>query len=289
MAKVPTKVGTGEVNFMEGTFVKMSDGVELYTNIKEQGGKPWLVFTHGVGEHSGRHDYLSEIFGEKFNIFRYDLRGHARGQGATIHDFWQYVGDLEEILGYLREKYRMKHYLLFGHSMGALIVSGYLKKCAGEYYPEKVFLSAPPVGFPGILGKVVNLTSVEIFKKLGRFSLALPLGGLIDLTKLSHDVEVGQRYREDDLCQKRPPLKLFVEIARASKEIFSSPLNPRCPSFVAYGTGDRIIDPDSTRHYFEQVETSFKVRKFEGAYHELHNEVKKYREPYIQFLKDSLF
>src|SRR3990167_8856677 len=103
--------------------IKMHDGVEISCQIKEMGGPIWLVATHGIGEHQERHQYLSDIFGQYFNVFRYDLRGHGRSGGprGDISSFGQYMEDLNELIQFLHQEYRMKRYVLFGHSMGALI------------------------------------------------------------------------------------------------------------------------------------------------------------------------
>ena len=87
----------------EEKFIKMPDGVELHGQIREVGSQIWLIATHGIGEHLGRHNYLIDLFGHDFNVFQYDLRGHGQSQGkpAYIEDFFQYMEDLQEIINYL--------------------------------------------------------------------------------------------------------------------------------------------------------------------------------------------
>ena len=116
----------------------------------------------------------------------------------------------------------------------------------------------------------------------------LRLGGLINLANLSHGPEVEAAYRKDEMCQLKPCLRLLAELVKTSKEVFVGPLSSRVPSFVAYGGEDVIIDVHAVRHYFSTIEKSFHVNEIDGAFHEMHNEIAKYREPYLRFLKESL-
>ena len=276
----------------ESNFILMGDGVELYAPREERGQDLWAIFSHGIGEHRGRHSYLGEILSPRYNLLRYDLRGHGLSLGprATIDNFYRYAEDLGEVIAQLKRHHRMDRYILLGHSMGALVVCDYLRRLATpDFYPEKIFLSAPPVGFPGILGHIVGRLGGNFFKVLSSHCPpSLSVGGFVNTLSLSHDPSIREEYAKDNLCQKAPCLKLFIELVRVSKEVFSSPLSPACPAFVAYGTDDTIVSSTESDHYFERVDTSFKVCRIEGGFHELHHEVKKYRDPYIEFLKGAL-
>ena len=270
----------------------MGDGIELYAPLEEGGRGTWAIFSHGIGEHRGRHRYLREILGPHYNLLRYDLRGHGLSLGprGTIDHFSHYARDLADIISHLRTSHQMNRYILLGHSMGALITCDYLGRFATpDFYPEKFFITAPPVGFPGILGALVDRLGDNIFKKLSSYCPpSFHVGGLVDIKGLSHDPKVREHYLEDGLCQKSPCFKLFIELARASKSVFSAPLRVRCPSFVAYGTADPIVDGRRLDHYFGREDSSFEVCRIEGGLHELHNEIEKYRAPYLEFLKEAL-
>ena len=121
------------------------DGVPLKCLIRETGSSKWLIVTHGLGEHLGRHEFLLKLFSQNFNIAIYDLRGHGRsgGRKGWVGDFQHFWKDLHAVIEYFRKEFSMKNYTLFGHSMGGLITAGYLQNMAQEnFYPEKVFLSS---------------------------------------------------------------------------------------------------------------------------------------------------
>ena len=267
--------------------LKLKDNIRLMGQIREVGSPIWLVAIHGVGEHFGRHDYLLETF-NSFNIFRYDLRGHGRsgGKRAYIENFSTFVTDLREVLCFIQEKYKAEKFILIGHSMGALITASYLQNIDGPY-PIRAFLSAPPIGITGIAGKVVKLIPKSTFKSICSLPIGLPLP-IVDFRHLSHDTQVGIDYVKDEFNQLKLHSRLILQLIDHAKRVFSRPLRPRCPVFCAMGTQDSIVDFNSAKDYFTTIEKSIQFKPIEGAWHEMHNEVERFRKPYLSYLKKSL-
>lgn len=274
----------------EQTFLKTQDGTELHLEFKERGSPLWIIATHGIGEHLGRHRYLVDLFGHDFNILQYDLRSHGRSSGdrAFVPEFSKFRSDLGEIIEYLRKKYKMERYILFGHSMGALITADYIQKLKAnpEHYPERIVLNAPPVGLNGPLGKFVELSPLTLWKKLAGIELSVPLKGLVDLNYLSHYQEVKVSYESDELNCLKLHTNLVLGMVKTAKEVFSRPIRPKCPSYVSVGGGDKIVNVQAMKHYFTQVEKAFNLTIFDEAYHEVHNEIDKYKRPYFNYLKN---
>ena len=270
--------------------ITTQDGINLYTTIHDEGHPAWIVASHGIGESSERHDWLEKLFGQDFNIARYDLRGHGQSGGVPAHGtFDLFKNDLETLLLHLVRHHNMKKYILFGHSMGALICADWLQnQTSEELYPLSVFLNAPPVGFPGILGKIVHRIPTSALSKVNGIPLSLKIGGLIDTGNLSHDPQVEKQYYEDPHNHLQLHSKLLLEMILSSRRTFSHPINPRCPAFVTVGSEDKIICTQSLLHYFKFVEKNFHLQIFEGAWHEIHNETKKYRLAYFEFLQTTL-
>lgn len=274
--------------FMDEKFLKMRDGTELYVQIKETGSPVWIIATHGVGEHMGRHQYIPELFGHDFNIFQYDLRGHGRSTGkkAYVENFSDYMEDLKEIIRFLGEKYRMERYVLFGHSMGALITCAFMQNYVeDERYPERVIVNAPPCGAHGLLGKVLKMIPEVVFSGAVKIPYSIPLGGLVDLSYLSHDPRTKEDYINDGLDSLKLETKLIFELMKCSQSTFSRPIRSKCPSFATVGSADRVVGAQDVVEYFKTVDKSFNFKVFDGAYHEIHNEIEKYRRPYFDHLK----
>jgi alpha-beta hydrolase superfamily lysophospholipase len=271
--------------------IEMRDGTTIHADIVENGSPVWLVMTHGLGEHSERHFYLHKLFSQYFNICIYDLRGHGKSEGKRTHinSFKDYTHDLGEVVEFLQESYSLNRYVLMGHSMGALVTASYMQNEVKEdCYPEKVFLSAPPVAGKGMLGKAFSLAPVKFLQGLKNLPLTMPISGLLDLSKLSHDPRVYEVYITDELNSLKVHTKLFLELLAEARDVFSRPLRIKCDSYCAVGTHDGLVEAKSVIEYFECIEKSTKLFKVDGGYHELHNEIEKYKGPYLQFLKNSL-
>ncbi|MCF8060131.1 MAG: lysophospholipase [Bacteriovoracaceae bacterium] len=274
----------------EQHFIKMRDEVELHAEIYERGNPRWLIVTHGIGEHLGRHSYIKELFSSAYNILYYDLRGHglSMGEDAFIHDFQDYIQDLDQIIAYLKSRYRMERYCLFGHSMGALITASFMQRqVKPDFYPEKVYLNAPPVGFGGPAGPLISWSPRSVFSFLAKNPVSVRLGGLVDLGNLSHDPRVKENYKFDSKNHMTLHTKLLLEMVKCSGETFCQPIKVKCPAYVSVGSEDKIVNPKELIDYFENIEKGFQLRVFDGAYHEIHNEIEKYRTPYFEYLKDS--
>lgn len=281
----------------EHKFIKLRDGIELHAEVKEKGKDVWLIGVHGIGEHLGRHSYLQEMFGDDFNICQFDLRGHGRSQGerAYINDFDDFIGDLKQVLSFLVDVYSMERYFLFGHSMGSLIISRFVQKQEFDFTddqadlaPTKVFLSAPPIGLPGNLGRVVELIPKGLFSHLCHLPVSLELKGLMDLNGLSHDPLIKQAYEEDELTCKKLHTRLVLEMISVMKKTFVKPLRATCPVYCAVGSEDSIVNVNAVVRYFSEIEKGGTAYVVDGGYHEMHNEISKYKKVYFDFLKDSL-
>jgi len=96
-----------------------------------------------------------------------------------------------------------------------------------------------------------------------------------------------------NLLLKKLETKLLLELTKTSVETYARPLRSKCANYVSVGSGDRVIGKDDLVAYFTDVDKSFKLTVFDGAYHEIHNEIEKYRKPYLDYLKsvinESLF
>jgi alpha-beta hydrolase superfamily lysophospholipase len=266
------------------------DGTPIKCQIRETGSNKWLIVTHGLGEHLGRHEFFLKLFSQNFNIAIYDLRGHGRsgGRKGWVENFGDFAKDLDSVIHYLQKNFNLENYILFGHSMGGLIVSDYMQNhVKDDLYPEKVFLSSPAVAAPGLMGPVFS-NSPRFFLDLLTKLPTIPVAKVLDLRKLSHDARVYESYVKDEYTQLKIHTKLYLEVTKASREIFSRPLRIRCPLFCAIGTEDALVHPKIMIKYFSEIEKNAQLKVIEGGYHELHNEIEKYKKPYINFLRQSL-
>ena len=275
----------------QGKYLTMEDGTSLYCEVKEVGAPYWIIATHGIGEHLGRHKYMTECFGSEFNIFLYDLRGHGKSDDVKSDDdyFEKYNSDLTEILKHLKDEFKVEKYLLFGHSMGALIVADYMQNLVEkDFYPEKIYLSSPPIGIGGVIGNVVKMIPSEIFSGLSQMRYGVELPGMVDLQALSNNSQVGDDYLQDKLTHKKLHSKLLFSLVSRSKKVFSRPLRISCPCYSSVGSNDRIVSVKELVNYFTFIDKSFHFKVFPEGKHELHNEIERIRSPYLSFFREKM-
>lgn len=266
------------------------DGTPLKCLIRETGSQKWLIVTHGLGEHLGRHQYMLKLFAQNFNIAIYDLRGHGRSGGprATVAQFQDYSRDLEVVVSYLKKEFSMNDHILFGHSMGGLVTADYMQNFVKEEnYPSTVFLSSPAAGAPGLMGPVLASSPKMLFEGLSKLP-SMPVAKVLNLKKLSHDSRVYESYVKDEYTMLKIHTHLYVEILGRAREVFSRPLRIKCPLYCSIGTEDVLVPPKIIINYFTEIEKNCQLRIFDGGFHELHNEIDKYKKPYLNFLRQSL-
>ncbi len=271
-------------------FLTTSDGLSLHLGVCYHGAKEWIIVSHGIGEHFKRHLYMKHLFTPDFNILFYDLRGHGKsgGKRAYVKNFDRYVQDLREVIEFLKKELFPslggEKFHLMGHSMGALITFAYLQTQPGPmYYPEKVFVNAPPLGIPGFLGSLVRFLPMSLLAKI---PFSIPIKGLVDLKWLALNPEVAAEYILDPQnCQKIHTKTVFSMLAKG-REVASHSLEARCPVFMTVGSNDNIVDPIAIQNYAASLGKDVHLEVIPEAYHEIHNCPDDIRTKYFTFLSD---
>ena len=100
--------------------------------------KAIVEIAHGMNEHKERYiDFMKFLAKNGYASFIHDHRGHGKSiknindLGYFYEDNASYVvEDLHQINEYLKNKFKDKKIILFGHSMGSMIVRKYISKYA---------------------------------------------------------------------------------------------------------------------------------------------------------------
>ncbi len=278
-------------NLFEGR-LDIEEDVELfYQFYKNSDDYPWLIVTHGVGEHSRRYHFLQEIFSKNYNVFLYDLRGHGTSTGTKgdVDSFETYAKDLESVIEFTKNYHSMKNYVLYSHSMGALITLRFLQNFPELLLkPEKVFLSAPPFRPGGVLGELTNYLPYKLFSSLGSFKKGPWIKDLIPETALTnHDHgEIG--YKTDPLVLGGMQLRLLANLVKSGKDASKIALNKDYNIYCVVGEKDVVVSKKAIEQYCMDIDSSVHLKVFSDGKHELHNEIDQIRDPYLKYLKDCL-
>jgi alpha-beta hydrolase superfamily lysophospholipase len=199
-------------------------------------GEPWasVLIVHGIGEHSGRYERTGRLLaGAGLDTHAFDIRGHGLSGGRRV-----YIGRWDEFLDDLQGRLLAvrtpgRPFVLFGHSMGALVALTYA--CSDRVAPDLLVLSAPPLG-ARVPGWQRALAPV-----LSRVAPTLVISNPIAGEQLSRDPAVGAAYFADPLVQPHSTTRLGAELFGAMKRARAELGRLRVPTLVIHGGDDTLV------------------------------------------------
>ncbi len=242
------------------------------------GGEAWaaLAIAHGVAEHGGRYDRLAtRLAGQGIGVYAVDHRGHGASPSPRVHvDRWgRYTDDFERFLEEVAGDLPGRPVFALGHSMGALIaLEAATRRDGADPAPPRIPLagvvaSAPPLRPTGLAKPHLVLIARLLSRVVPRFPLDLG----IDPYALSRDRDVGRRYEDDPLVERRATVRWGTEVLRALKWIEANASAIRIPLLILHGESDRLVTADGSRWLAREVGAELKL--YPGAYHEPHNDL----------------
>lgn len=96
--------------------------------------KAVVVVVHGLCEHCGRYDYVTERLNDAgYSVYRFDHRGHGRSEGkAVYYDSWDQSNDVYDVVQTAKAENPGKELYVLGHSMGGYAVAGFATRFPKE-------------------------------------------------------------------------------------------------------------------------------------------------------------
>src|SRR5690349_10378484 len=110
------------------------DGLKIFAQGWEpdaRAPKAVICLVHGLGEHTSRYAHVAEAFGrDGYAMFGFDLRGHGRSEGSRGHfsSIEAVMQDIDLLFEETRKRYPGLPLLLYGHSLGGILVLHYALK-----------------------------------------------------------------------------------------------------------------------------------------------------------------
>jgi len=231
-------------------------------------GRPWahLLLVHGLGDHSGRYEHVGEQFAAAgVDTWSFDLRGNGGSGGLRGHvDRWsQLHDDLAERLRAVREVAGERPVVLYGHSMGTLIVLGYLMSDRPK--PDLVVAGSPA------LDSTLSSWKKTLARVLGRIAPTLPIPNGIDGRTLSRDPAVGEKAAADPVTCRVSTARFGAEgLAVQARVRHDYRELPAIPMLVLHGLDDGLV-PQAASEILATLPNAER-RTYPGLRHELHNE-----------------
>jgi len=260
-------------------YLHASDGTRLfYRQWHHPQARGAIVLVHGLGEHSGRYQALTEIFLQRgLSVRIYDQRGHGRSDGArgSLQHSDDYLSDLKLVFDDFAGQQACAPWL-FGHSMGGLVAARFAT--GGLSVVQGLILSSPAMGIAmTTLQKILLAVSTRI-------APAFAVPSSLPAQRLSHDAMVVRAYSEDRLNHGRVAARVVNFMLAAMQQVQRDAPAFTLPLLLQIAGDDAFVVPAASQSFFAQLPQGDKcIYCYQDAYHEIFNESAHYRE---QALRD---
>ncbi len=232
--------------------------------------KTFILFVHGVGEHSGRYGEFGRFFTSRgVPVVSFDLRGFGQSGGPRGHvdRFSDYVDDVMFFRDWAQARYPGAAAILVGHSLGGLIALTTAEAHGSSF--AAVIVSAPALG----LAFKVPGWKVLLGRAAARLAPRLTVTNELNPAHLARNPEVGRRYVADPLVTNRVSAGWYAAFTQAMADAMAEAGRLTIPTLILQGTDDRMVDPQASRAFYERLGDGPKAfRSWEGFYHELFQE-----------------
>jgi alpha-beta hydrolase superfamily lysophospholipase len=260
------------VHHEEGHFSAV-EGLELYWQrwLPETAPKVAVLLVHGVGEHSGRYmNVVNPLVAAGFSVHTYDQRGHGRSSGARVHiDSWsQYREDLDAYVQLVREREPGCPLVVYGHSMGSLVVLDYLLTTSQEFAGALISgVATEPVGVgsPALIAMAKALTRIapRHYVDLG-----------INPASLTRDSAACESFATDPLNCGRATVRWGTESLATVDRVKADMNRLGLPLLVVHGGADPLNAPSGARALFSAARCAgTTLHIYDDVLHEPHNDL----------------
>ncbi|MGQ9720943.1 MAG: lysophospholipase [Candidatus Jordarchaeum sp.] len=249
-------------------------GIKLYYQFwKPEQVKAVMVAAHGLAEYSERYTHVADHFAnEGIAFYALDHRGHGLSEGIRgyIDSFDDYLDDLDTFIDMVKQSEKGKKIILLGHSLGGTIAIAYALK-----NPKKInylILSSPGLK----LASELDPELVKAILELSKNNPTQELPNQIDPYNLSHDKQLCEKYDKDPLVFKTITARFAVEFFTTMEDLLKNADKLKVPTLLLVAGDDKLVSPEGSKEFAKRVkEKDFKMKIYDGFYHELFNEVEK--------------
>ncbi|SHF05915.1 alpha/beta hydrolase [Alkalibacter saccharofermentans] len=249
---------------MESKIISSYDGTKLF--LKKEvpvNPKAIVLIVHGLCEHQGRYNYLTQKLNEKgFGVYRFDHRGHGKSEGPKVYydDYTQIFEDVNVVVELIKNENPHLAVFLIGHSMG-----GYAGALYGSNYPYKID------GY--ILSGALTRNNANIGAELDRdldpktyFPNELGPG-------ICSNPKVVEAYVKDPLVEKEISAGLFYSLFNGLDWLKENGHRFLDPVIILHGGNDGLVSNKDSRDFYGDIASEDKTLKiYAKLYHEIFNE-----------------
>ena len=281
--------------------------IECLLVVPDEGIKGIIQLAHGMNEHKERYlEFMGFLAQNGYACIINDHRGHGNSikEKDDIGYFYDnnaeyVVEDLNQITEYITKKFKDKKIILFGHSMGSMIVRKYMEK-----YDDKIdgliVCGSPSENKLAKLGLffIKLLEGIKGERYRSKFIRNLMFNGYdkeneIKNSWICYNEEIVKKYKEDPLCQYEYTLNGMENIVKLMIDIYNPKLyqkkNLNLPIYFIAGKDDPVIVSEEkwneAQNFLKNIGyQEIQNKLYENMRHEILNE-KENQKVYEDILK----
>jgi alpha-beta hydrolase superfamily lysophospholipase len=249
------------------------DGIQLFCRAwLAEKPKSMIAFVHGLGEHSGRYAHVADFFNKnEYSFFAFDNRGHGQSEGKRGHapNYDSYLYDIDVFLDYVTAQSAGKPIFLYGHSMGGNLALNYILK-------RKSTIKGLIVSGPWIQ---LAFQPKPVLVTVGKLMRSMVPGftqdsGLVQ-AHISKDSSVVEAYKNDPLVHSKITASASMSLLEAAAFLDSYAGLMPVPALIMHAREDLLTSQPASEAFSKRVSGPITYKKWEGMYHEIHNEPQK--------------
>jgi len=253
---------------------KAADGLKIYAQAWEPETAPKAIvcLVHGLGEHSGRYAHVAETMNQGgYAVLASDLRGHGKTEGKRGHSpsFEAFMDDIALLLAEAAQRYPNLSCFLWGHSLGAVLVSNYTLRRKPQL--AGVVLTGLSLR-TAISDQKVKIQFAKTAAKLMP-QMSMPTG--LVAQHVSRDPEVVERYINDPLVHGVATLAMAKYTIEAIPWVYEHASEWALPVLIMHGDADAIAFISGVEDFANLIKQDCTLKIWPGLWHEIHNEPEK--------------
>lgn len=255
---------------------KSLDGLTMHAKgwAPEKKPKAIICLVHGHGEHIGRYEHVGAAFTDAgYALLGFDLRGHGKSGGPRGHSpsFEAFLRDIDDFIREAKSRYPDAPRFLYGHSLGGLLTLSYALN------RKNLDVRGLIISSPGLRTALhEQKAKVMLAKALGVMTPTVTIASGLNAEHISRDPQVVKAYINDPLVHDKMTLGFGRAALQVTSSIFEQVGQLSVPMLLAYCSGDKLTYPRGSEEFASLAPKGLvTLKKFEGLYHEPHNEPEK--------------
>jgi alpha-beta hydrolase superfamily lysophospholipase len=233
--------------------------------------KAVVILVHGMGEHIGRYEksVVPHLVKNGYAVVGYDQFGHGKTKGKRGHNpnFDAVLTCVTEVIIKSKKLFNGVSLFLYGHSMGGNVVLNYVLR---RKHPFKGLIATSPFLQLAFQPPALKLA---IGKLLYKIAPGLTMSNELDANDISRIPEEVLAYVNDPLVHDKISPNYSIKFIETGQWALYHAQDLQVNTLLLHGTGDKIIDHKATKEFADKSNGKASIKLFEGAYHELHNDL----------------